>query len=237
MAELEDLLENLRKSPLKPAQKVYTVIHHVCPRLQHRLVLGKISKEKLHRIDRKIRFYLRKLLNFPGDSPNSYFHAVSADGGMGIPSFKTRVPRLALSRLTSLSAINEPDVQAILKEPEFDERCTALRKMACADTLEKSGEREHWRAELSATLDGKGLQSTPSAGYAQNWVNDGSQVKGRRYIGALQTRGNLCHTPVRLSRGGGDEGWIHSVGSPRAQEVSIVLLILSNHVGRLMGLE
>ena len=44
--ELEGLLEYLEEAPLKPAQKVYTVIHHVCPRLMHRLILGKFLREK-----------------------------------------------------------------------------------------------------------------------------------------------------------------------------------------------
>ena len=62
--ELEGLLENLKQAPLKPAQKVYTVIHHVCPKLMHRLVLGKFSREKLNRIDRKIRKFLRNFSTF-----------------------------------------------------------------------------------------------------------------------------------------------------------------------------
>ena len=112
--ELEGLLENLKQAPLKPAQKVYTVIHHVCPRLMHRLILGKFSREKLNRIDRKIRKFLRELLNFPKDTPFAHFYAEADSGGMGIPCFTTPIPRLSLSRFESLAKLEEPDVAAVV---------------------------------------------------------------------------------------------------------------------------
>ena len=188
--ELEGLLENLKQaSALKPAQKVYTVIHHVCPRLMHRLVLGKFSREKFNRIDRKIWKFLRELLNFPKDTPLAYFYAVADSGGMGIPCFNILVPRLALSRFESLE-----------KSFALEGKLDGIRRKVCEQVLTKPAERRYWEEELYRRLDGAGLRSYPSVAGAQAWVNDGSQLRGRRYVGALQIRGNLCHTPVRLSR-------------------------------------
>ena len=200
-AELDGLLGNLKQAPLKPSQKVYTVIHHVCPRLMHRLVLGKFSGEKLHRIDRKVRKFLRELLNFPKDTPLAYFYSEADSGGMGIPCFTTLVPRLALSRFESLAKLEEPDVAAAVQSSAFEGKLDGIRRKVCEQVLTKPAERRYWEAELYRRLDGAGLRSYPSAAGAQAWVNDGSQLRGRRYIGALQVRGNLCHTPVRLSRG------------------------------------
>ena len=200
-AELDGLLGNLKQAPLKPAQKVYTVIHHVCPRLMHRLVLGKFSREKLHRIDRKIRKFLRELLNFPKDTPLAYFYAEADSGGIGIPCFTTLVPRLALSRFESLAKLEEPDVAAAVQSSAFEGKLDGIRRKVCEQVLTKPAERRYWEEELYRRLDGASLRSYPSAPGAQAWVNDGSQLRGRRYIGALQVRGNLCHTPVRLSRG------------------------------------
>ena len=112
-AELDGLLGNLKQAPLKPSQKVYTLIHHVCPRLMHRLILGKLSREKLHRIDRKVCKFLRELLNFPKDTPFAYFYAEADSGGMGILCFTTLVSRLALSRFESLANLEEPAVAVV----------------------------------------------------------------------------------------------------------------------------
>ncbi len=204
--ELVSLLANLKKSPLKPAQKVYTVINHVVPRLQHRLVFGDISAEKLHRLDRMIRRFVRELLNFPGDTPLAYFYAKAADGGMGIPSLRTRIPRLALARLERLRDVDEPDIAMVTMTEKFELKCLGVRSRVVPLAGTAEGEREHWKEALYQKLDGRGLQSFPSAGDAQAWVNDGSQLKGRRYIGALQVRGNLIRTPVRNTRGGRTRG-------------------------------
>ena len=199
--ELEGLLENLKQAPLKPAQKVYTVIHYVCPRLMHRLVLVKFSREKLNRIDRKIRKFWRELLNFPKDTPLAYCYAEADSGGMEIPCFNTLISRLALSRFESLAKLEEPDVAAAVRSAAFKGKLDGIRRKVCEQVLTKPAERRYWEAELYRRLDGAGILSYPSVVGAQAWVNNGSQLRGRRYIGALQVRSNLCHTPVRLSRG------------------------------------
>ena len=199
--ELEGLLGNLEQAPLKPTPKVYTVIHHVCPRLMHMLVLGKFSREKLNRIDRKIRKFLREFFNFPKETPLAYFYAEADSGGMGIPCFTTLVPSLALSRFECLAKLEEPDVAAAVRSSAFEGKLDGIRRKVCEQVLTKPAERRYWEEELYRRLDGAGLRSYPSAAGAQAWVNDGSQLRGCRYIGALQFRGNLCPNPVRLSRG------------------------------------
>ena len=167
----------------------------------HRLVLGKFSREKLNRIDRKIRKFLRELLNFPKETPLVYFYAEADSGGMGIPCFNTLVPRLALSRFESLAKLEEPDVAAAVGSPAFEGKLGGIWRKVCEQVLTRPAERRYWEEELYKRLDGAGLRSYPSVAGAQAWVNDASQLRGRRYIGALQVRGNLCHTPIRLSRG------------------------------------
>ena len=126
-----------------------------------------------------------------------------------IPCFTTLVPRLSLSRFESLAKLEEPDVAAAVQSSAFEGKLDGIRRKVCEQVLTKPqeqvltkpAERRYWEAELYRRLDGAGLRSYPSAAGAQAWVNDGSQLRGRRYIGALQVRGNLCHTPARLSRG------------------------------------
>ena len=146
--ELEGLLENLKQTPLKPAQKVYTVIHHVSPRLMHRLVLRKFLREKLNRIDRKIWKFLRKLLNFPKGTPLAYFYAEADSGGMEIPCFNNLIPCLVLSHFESLAKLEEPDVVAAVSSPAFEGKLDGIRRKVCAQVVTRPVERRYWEEEL-----------------------------------------------------------------------------------------
>ena len=103
----------------------------------HRLVLGRFSREKLNRIDRKIRKFFLELLNFPNDTPLAYFYAEADSGGMGIPCFTTLVPRLVLSRFESLAKLEEPDVAAAVRSSAFEGKLDGIRRKVCEQVLTK----------------------------------------------------------------------------------------------------
>ena len=183
----------------------YALVHHVFPRLQHRL--GRFSIESLDRLDKKVCKFTRSLLKLPNDTTLGFINGASRDvGGLGIPAFKTLVPHLAVSRLNSLCHIDEPDVSAVTETEQFRSPCEAVERCMTTPLHTKYEERLFWRCRLYQSLDGKG-QNQPLFERAQTWVNDGSKQRGARYIGAIHIRGSVVNAPVKLSRGnrGGQE--------------------------------
>ena len=108
------------------------MIRQICPRLMHRLVLGKFSREKLNRIDIKNCKVLRGLLNFHKDTPLAYFYAEADSVGIGIPFFNTLV---ALSRFESLAKLEEPDVAVAVRSPAFEVKLDGTRRKVCEQVL------------------------------------------------------------------------------------------------------
>ena len=71
---LEDGLMHLTKVPLKPQQRLYFLINHLIPRLTHRLVLGRVYRTQLARLDTRIRTATRSWLGLPHDTPSALLH-------------------------------------------------------------------------------------------------------------------------------------------------------------------
>ncbi len=118
-ALLTGLLHNLRRAPLKPQQRLHILRAHLLPRLQHQLVLGKVGVAKLHRMDQTLRRNVREMLKLPHDTPSAEIHAAVDDGGLGVMSLQSCVPRLFRERLANLSRCPDPDVQACVNSSTF----------------------------------------------------------------------------------------------------------------------
>ena len=66
--DLQDILENLKKAPLKPFQKLDILRYNVIRKLFHHLVPGKITKDLLIKLDDNVRTFVKVNLNLPHDS-------------------------------------------------------------------------------------------------------------------------------------------------------------------------
>lgn len=89
----------LKKSPLKPQQKLYFLRNRLLPKYYHLLVLSKVYAGHLKKIDLKVRRFEWENLNFQHDIPSTAFHALMRDGGMGLPCMRWIVRFMVLRRL------------------------------------------------------------------------------------------------------------------------------------------
>ena len=62
--DLQDILEHSKKAPLKPFQKLDILRSNVIRKLFHHLVLGKITKGLLIKLDDNVRLLLRSISTF-----------------------------------------------------------------------------------------------------------------------------------------------------------------------------
>lgn len=100
--EMLPLLERIIRAPLKPQQGLKILRTYLIPRFTHSLVLGHTSYSLLRKLDRQVRAAVRRWLRLPNDIPGAFFHSPIKQGGLGILSFETTIPRLTLARLEQL---------------------------------------------------------------------------------------------------------------------------------------
>lgn len=100
--EMLPLLERIIRAPLKPQQGLKILETYLIPRFTHSLVLGRTSYSLLRKLDRQVRAAVRRWLRLPNDIPGAFFHSPIKQGGLGILSFETTIPRLTFARLEQL---------------------------------------------------------------------------------------------------------------------------------------
>ena len=118
-AFLVRMITELTAAPLKPQQRMYMLRAHVVPKALHQLVLGRISSGLLDGLDTCVRKACRSWLRLSKDTALGFFHGITVDGGLGIPSFRTSVPRLREQRMNKLARSTEVDIQAIVTSQTY----------------------------------------------------------------------------------------------------------------------
>ena len=118
VCHLEKGLKELRVPPLKPQQRVFILGQHLVPSLLHKLVLGKVYRTQLARLDRTIRCFVRASVKMPGDAANALLYSDVPRSGLGIPHLSSLVPLMKQKRLESLLNSSDPLVRISTMEGE-----------------------------------------------------------------------------------------------------------------------
>lgn len=198
--ELEEGLENIRKAPLRPQQKLYVLTQHLIASLSHQLVLAPASAKYLEHLDRLVRKAVRGWLRMPKDTPLEAFYARTMDGGIGIPLLAKRIPILRSKRFTKMSESQTKDpVFAFLLRGYQPPPPPKFNGVAVADMRTLN---EAVAENLTDRVDGRGLRPAPYVKAQHDWVNSATElVKGRSFISCLKLRLGVVSTPERNSRG------------------------------------
>ena len=210
--KLDYQIGQLSKAPLKPEQRIYFLRVHVIPGLYHELVLGRYTMGLLVSLDRKVRAAVRRWVHVPHDLPMGFFHAHSADGGLGLPQLTVQVPLMRRDRVERLYGRNtgangrDPVMTAVIEQSRIlqSERAMFSDGIKCygEKVTTKNGRRQATAAALHASCDGKGLTDMGQVPAVSRWVNNGSKmVGGRACVNAMQVRAGCLYTKVRASRG------------------------------------
>ena len=187
-------LGRLQRCPAKPQQKLWALTSVLIPQLTYPLLHSYANKGTLKRVDRESRKFVRAALHLPHDTPLGLFHAAVVDGGLGVTSMETRIPRLREDLLTRLRQSHDPAVRVVAGEvaaPAVDS-VSSRRKQ----------EKRHWQDSLYKAVDGKGLEGIADTPISSSWISDGTTLmKGGDYVKAVKLRGNLLPTRLRAARG------------------------------------
>ena len=203
--ELERCLEEIRRAPLKPQQRLVLLVKHLIPKLQHCLVLGKVYKTQLARMDRRIRVSLRNWLKLPHDSIDAFLYAPVDAGGIGVPRLETRIAFAKQARLNKLMHSGDEVLIAVTR---LHSCVSDIRYWSDQVTLHGTPVRSNedvdrfHTAKLYSMLDGKGLKPAKEFPRGNSWLKgDLKWISGSDYIKLIQVRCNAIATPARNSRG------------------------------------
>ncbi|CAL7932962.1 unnamed protein product [Xylocopa violacea] len=200
---LEEALTSLTKAPLKPQQRLFGLRTMVIPGLYHLLALGSTKISILNRADKMVRAAVRKWLDLPHDTIKAYFHAKISDGGLGLPSYRWKIPLLRYHRLKALvlshgagtstpGALLESEMAAQLRR--LDDHGTRLSTTALVD--------KRWADALHDSFDGRALKDSVKTSHQHQWTGEGNRfLSGRDFINAVKLRINALPTRSRTSRG------------------------------------
>ena len=196
-------LDRLSEASFKPQQRLHALKVNVIGGMLHTLVLVHVSLKTLLNIDRTIRRYVRKWLHLQSDTPTAMFHANTADGGLGIPSMVTRIPRLRRARLVKMTTSDDPLIKIMVSSGTGEAAvrlASGIKRLGEVQITNKQSERRAWREELISKTDGRGLQYHD--GFGDGWILDPLfPAKGGEFIKALRVRCNAMKTPARAARG------------------------------------
>lgn len=203
---LEDGLREIRRAPLKPQQRLFILCNHLIPKLIHRLVLGKVYRTQLERMDTAVRVAAKSWLRIPSDCPDALLYARTQDGGLGIPVLSNLTVLLRQRRMDKLLAVEDPLVRSAVVSGSFfmDQRYwsrpASVRGVQCRT---KDECHTCWRESLGRSADGKGIYSQARAvPKLHTWLSRGGRfLSGSDFIRAVGVRCATLNTPLRGSRG------------------------------------
>ncbi|CAL7932903.1 unnamed protein product [Xylocopa violacea] len=193
-SKLEDMLCRLKKSPLKPWQKLNILQRYLIPRLHHGLQTMDINKKKLKYIDTCIEKFTKTILHLPITTPTPYIHAPLRNGGLGIPSLAIHIAAIYLRRLERLKIRGDEQTRNVLASPIVEQLIKRLKRMVGnVNVATKTSTQQYWSDQLHNGALGAGLSSM-SPGVSE-WIYDPPEYwKGRDYIGAIKLRIGLLPT-------------------------------------------
>lgn len=202
---LEDGLTQITKAPLKPQQRLFILINHLIPRIQHRLVLGLVYRTQLLRLTVRIRVAVRSWLKLPHDTTKAYLHARVADGGLGVPDLSIMTHFMKQRRLERLLGCSDPVTRAAASTAESiraQRFWTGPSRVGNVVVGSVDAAHAAYHRALLDSVDGAGLCAAGEYPEAHRWVSIGTKLmSGRDFIQAVAVRGATLATPVRSSRG------------------------------------
>lgn len=204
---LMPMLENLRKAPLKPQQRLHALRCYAIPRLYHQLTLADVKIGCLRKTDQCIRRTVRSWLDLPHDVPSSYIHAPVREGGLGIPSIRWRAPLLRRRRLLNLNlpSLENTTAANFYIAKEIDKTETRLTRNN-QRLLRKIDLENMWARELHGMVDGRNLAEAGKLPSTHRWVREPTRLlSGRDFINCIKFCINAIATRSRTARGRPDK--------------------------------
>ncbi|VDQ03110.1 unnamed protein product [Trichobilharzia regenti] len=201
---LNGYLDNRKRPPLKPHQRIEILKNNLIPRLLYSLTLSITLRNTLKTMDKLIRAAVCRWLHLPKDAPTAFFHADIKKGDLEIMNLSATIPRHRRKRVEALLNNRNPLIRSIASSVTFTPffRICNLPMQAHRQKVTSAEEaRESWAQQLHSSADGYGLMELTTCPESHKWLLNPEMGLPKLYIRALQLRGGLLGTKTRNARG------------------------------------
>jgi hypothetical protein len=185
-------LENVRRAPLKPDQKLLMIKTYVIPRLLYGLQTPKVTSKVLREADRLMRKFVWATLYLNAHTPDALIHASVRDGGLGVTELRGAIPRTLIGRMTKL--LESPEDRVICSL--LQSNCSVRLMGRLQNMMGNIPEATKWRDRIKAGALTKGLEQTAEDLASRGWVLERPNGwTGRDFVRAVQLR--TANLPTR----------------------------------------
>ena len=202
---LQEIVNRLKLSPLKPQQKIHLLATYIIPKFNHQLVLGRITKGLLTSFDLMIRDFVKTTTQLPNDTPNAYLYSSIKDGGLGLPLLETSIPKSTLKCINKMTSSSNKIIVELLQTDELKVLKSQCLKILHKDSIEnaiKTNYKKSQRNELINNIDGRPLEEASTHPAGQLWIRGTSKcVTGKRFNQLLKLRIGRLATLENCNRG------------------------------------
>lgn len=210
-------LSNLKRSPLKPDQKLEIMKTYLVPKLYHSLQNPAVTAGILRTCDRLLRKTTKDILHLHTHTGNQLLHARVRDGGLGLIELRTAIPAILYGRLAALAETDDPGTRAVFGNDwgrAFVQRVESLHKVPSPA--------QFWREKIADSPLSAGLEEVTEDLASRAWMQRKPRGwTGKDFVRAVQLRTqNLATVGIpsnpRELRG-------CRAGCPRVETISHVL--------------
>ena len=204
---IDTMLKRLKRAPLKPHQKLALLRTNVLPKLNHQLVLGRITKGLLSSFDLKIRDFIKEIILLPNDTPSSFIYAKVNAGGLRVTPLADNVPISIINRFVKFKNSSDLITKELASLSCTESLITACFRMI---NIEPTDDIASLRDEvternlkiLHSTVDGAALKEFSKNTDCQQWVYGTSNIiNSRVYRNLIKLRIGRLATKENCNRG------------------------------------
>lgn len=189
---LKEQVNRILKAPLKTDQKLICIKNHLIPRYIHSLQSPTVHSATLTAADRILRWAVKKVLHLPSHLHSAALHAPIREGGIGIFSFRDKIPIIIKNRLEGLLDADPFLNQVLIEAKGWSARVEKLIKPRGATKITIDSLRSR---ELHESFHGGGLQEMKHHKASGHYLYDPPKYwSGEDLIRAVQLRTNTLPT-------------------------------------------
>ena len=104
-----------------------------------------------------MRFVVKSALHLPSQTPKAFLHAPLREGGLGIVTLQTSVPRIMVARARSLALGGDDLVTSACTSSWILGRLAAFERAIDTEGITIGAQNRFWSRRLDASYSGNGL--------------------------------------------------------------------------------
>ena len=196
----ETWFERIRRTPLKPAQRIWSIRTIIIPRMMHQLRLADVGISKLKVINRLVRKNFKLFLHLPEWTPDCW---ILLRGGGNLGDLTSAILKARKKASTKMATSND-NATAVVGTIYDNKNDDQLRKLGLQDhSVSETSKKIQQDAvdKLLAIINGEALLCMSQSTVKRDWLWYSKTIQGGDVVLAARMLSGTLPTKLNLSRG------------------------------------